>query len=288
MNSVSTPCYTDDTSIIHSSSSRRTNQVKLEQHLDITVLFLNKNRLNLNQEKTTVCEVMTRQKRTRLGGLPPSLTVIDRSGQQKLIGDESYTRILGCNIGRNLGWSAHLITGQKVLLPKLRKQLGAHKLISRELPCKSKLLLANGLIISKICYMIQAWGGEQDNLLRKMQTILNDTAQFVTGLNKCTRMSKLMKCCNWLNIHELIDYQSLITLWRTVYLNIPEQIAEHLAISEDKTISTKPARLLIVIRSSRHITVKVWNLLPSDVTTISAFKKSIKDWIMSKRKPDPG
>ena len=85
---------------------------------------------------------MTRQKRTRVGG-PPCLTVKDKRGHDKLLVDDSYTRILGCNISNNLDWSAHLITGEKALLPRLRQKIGALKILFRYFPFKSKLLLAN-------------------------------------------------------------------------------------------------------------------------------------------------
>ena len=285
------PCYADDTSVIHASDSRISNQTSLESHLDRTVSFLNANRLNLNKGKTTICEIMTRQKRARAVGLPPALRVLDKFGNFKHIGESNYTQILGCNISKDLDWSAHLVTGEKALLPKLRKQLGALKLLSKELPKRSRLLLVNGLLLSKICYMIQAWGGARDNLINKVQVVLNQSARFVTGLGKRTRTMKLMESCNWLSIKELIAYQSLISLWRIIHLNIPEQINDHIAISDDFSLCTRPARLLLVKKGFRHRTICVWNLLPEDVRMnkkISIFKKQVRLWIIGRRQNDPG
>ena len=259
------PCYADDASIIQATASRISNQTKLETHLDRMVTFLNANRLNLNKGKTTICEVMTRHKRARVTGHPPALRITDNHGRQKVITDRNYSRILGCNIGKDLDWTAHLISGEKALLPRLRKQLGALKLLSKELPHKSRLLLANGLLVSKISYMIQAWGGARDNLIRKVQVVLNQSARFVTGLGKRTRTTRLMESCGWLSIKELITYQSIISMWRIIHLNIPEHIYDHLAISDDFKICTRPARLHIVKNGFRHRTTKIWNLLPEEL-----------------------
>ena len=251
--------------------------------------FLNRNKLNLTRDKTTVNEMMMSQRRTKIEGDSPSLTVQDKQGWDKIITAEASTRLLGANIGCSLDWSSHLFTGEKALVPRLRKQLGALKLLSKDLPMKCKLLLANGLIVSKICYLIQAWGGTQKTNIKKVQTILNQTARFVTNSNKRTRTTKLMKLCNWLNVHELVSYQSLMTMWMIVYKNTPEQIAEHLAISDERTITTRPARLLIVKNSFRNRTVKIWNRLPQeirDINKISLFKKRVKNWLIDSR--DPG
>ena len=155
----SIPCYADDASVVCASKSRIKNQEKLIKHLEITTTFLNLNKLNLNKSKTTISEIMMSQKRTKLKGSPPNLVVEGENNQDKCIEVRTYTRLLGCNISQNLGWSEHIETGEKALLPRLRRQLGALKLLARELPKKSKLLLSNGLIISKINYMAQAWGG---------------------------------------------------------------------------------------------------------------------------------
>ena len=80
-------------------------------------------------------------------------------------------------------------------------------------------------------------------------------------------------------------------MWMLVYNNIPEQIGDHLSISEDKIITTRPARLQIVKKCFRHRTVKLWNLLPGDIkdtTTIGPFKKKVKAWLLERREAKPG
>ena len=285
------PCYADDATIIHSSKSRATNQQKLSRHLEKTTTFLNNNRLNLNREKTTISEIMSQQKRTRTIGSPPKLIVKDKNNLDKEITSMDYTRLLGCNISIDLRWSHHLESGEKALLPRLRKQLGAIKLLSWELPKKSKLLLSNGLLISKICYMVQIWGAAQKNSIRKVQVLMNQAARFIMGADRRTRTSKLMASCNWLSARELIVYHSLVSMWRVIALGIPAQINEHIAITEDRFLSTRPARLKIVKKSFKHRTIPCWNTLPEDIrltNSILKFKRTTKRWLIDQRPAQPG
>ena len=78
-------CYADDASLIFSSNSRNTNQIKLKEGLDIVSNFLFANNLRINRSKTTIMEVMTGQKRAKTGGNPPILSETDETGNEKLI-----------------------------------------------------------------------------------------------------------------------------------------------------------------------------------------------------------
>ena len=139
------PCFADDATVINSSSSRQTNQQKLRQHLDTVEDFLANNKLSINKDKTTLNEIMIKQKRTRTPGQTPTLDVVDSKGEPKQLTSDKFTRILGGNIGDNLSWKYHLETGEKPLLPRLRQQLGALNMLRGQLPEKSRLNLAKWL-----------------------------------------------------------------------------------------------------------------------------------------------
>ena len=124
---------------------------------------------------------MVHQKRTRIDGNPPSLTVTDRKGELKVLEAENYTRLIGCNVSRDLSWNHHLETGDKSVLPILRKQLGALYLLVKQLPKSSRQLLANGLFMSKLTYLVQLWGFAPKSVLKKVQVLMNKAARFVTG-----------------------------------------------------------------------------------------------------------
>ena len=72
--------------------------------------------------------------------------------------DSVYCRILGGNIKNDLSWEAHLETGRKAILPAIRRQLGALSKLQGVMSRKARLQLANGLVISRLAYIISLWG----------------------------------------------------------------------------------------------------------------------------------
>ena len=122
---------------------------------------------------------MVYQKRTKTRGIPPDLTVSeeikDRQGrtttQDKLISDSSSCRMLGLNMGNNLTWESHLISGRKALLPAPRRQVGMISRIGQNMSKKARLNLTNSLIMSRLSYMVCIWGNTNETLLRKVQTV---------------------------------------------------------------------------------------------------------------------
>ena len=233
---------------------------------------------------------MTRQKRIRTPGSPPSLTVLDKNGNPKLLNSQLHTRLLGINISRDLTWNDHLEYGEKPILPILRKQIGALYLLVKQLPKTSRLMLTNGLFMSKLCYLLQIWGAASRKLQNKVQVTMNKAARFVTGWSKRTNTTKLMQACNWLLIKELITYQSLISLWNILHRKIPHEISEQLTFDNELLITTKPPRLMLTSSSFKFRSIGQWNQLDVRVRqeqTLPRFKKSLKTWIIQQRPIEP-
>ena len=273
------PCYADDVTVVTSSKSRETNQVNLKNNLNTISNFLIANKLAVNKEKTTITEIMTRQKRTKIHGTTPSLIVPDKDGNPKLLVSQQHTRLLGINLNRELNWNDHLESGEKSLLPILKKQL----------PKSSKLMLVNGLVMSKICYLLQIWGSASNKLLSKVQVIMNKAARFVTGWGKRTNTNKLMTACKWLPIRELIIQKSITSLWSIIHKKIPIKIADQLTTDTDLIITTKAPRLMITANSFKLRTIGKWNQLETTIRqeqSLPRFKKALKLWITQLRPPE--
>ena len=108
--------YADDAQYLTVSNSRMRNQIQIEETFDRLIAFFNANGLEVNQAKTTLTEYMSKQKRARLRGIPPELTVDERKGdiiQEKLITDDRMNGMLGLTLQNNLSWEGHLVGGEK-------------------------------------------------------------------------------------------------------------------------------------------------------------------------------
>ena len=242
--------FADDANYCNVSSSRVTNQQRIVSSFERIIEFLNSNGLEVNQAKTSMTEYMTRQKRVRLPGLPPELCVIENIEgrlENKVVRDKPYCRILGGNVSNDLSWSHHLSTGKKALLPMIRKQIGSLSSLRRSLPLKAKLKLANSFILSRLNYIICLWGNTTENQLRKVQVCLNSAARFVLDTNKREKQSDLMKKCNWLSVTELVEFHSLLQLFKVLRWGIPESLCENFEIVEDDLISDSSCKTEIKV-----------------------------------------
>ena len=152
-------CYADDASYVTTSKSRTENQKNIDDNLEKIKTFLNDNKLAVNVPKTTLNEIMNKQKRGRAKGSPPSLSVMTDQNQVKVISAEKTSRLLGGHFTNDLTWKGHLITGEKPMLAAVRKKLGALRHLKKELSYNSRKTLAEGLILSKIHYLLPLWGG---------------------------------------------------------------------------------------------------------------------------------
>ena len=215
------PCYADNASFVITSKYRACNQVKILRNLSAIKSFLNNNYLTINMSKTTICEIMVPQKRCRIKGSPPYLTVTETTGEIKVIAAKQHIRLLGANIQDNFSWRLHLLDGEKAVILALRHKLGSLKHIAAQLPRKSRHTLANRLILSKNNYLVQVWGGAHNKYIKKMQIILNKSARFVCNVNIRTPTKSLMEQCNWLFVSESIKYFTLISVWNFKWRNVP-------------------------------------------------------------------
>ena len=208
---------------LFASNNRILNQERIEDKFVRIRDFLQSNGLQINETKTFLTEFMTSQKRARLRGIPPELTITEKvedkhvNGKFKLedrsIMDSAYCRTLGCNLQNNLSWEAHLSGGKKAVLPAARCQLGCLYRLQHCLSKKVKLQLVNSLVVSKLTYSISLWGHATSNHMRKAQILLNLAARFVTGLNRPTSKRVLMSECGWLDVYELAEYYPLMEIF---------------------------------------------------------------------------
>ena len=240
------PTYADDSTIVIRTKSRFQAQERIVYLTERIKKFLDSNSLLLNLGKTEIVEIMVHQKRARLTGIAPQLTVRKPDGTLKVILAKESCRLLGANLNRDATWGHQLVSGDKPLLKGLRSVLGALSYIAKHLPQKSCLLLANGLFISKMLYLLPMWGGLPLKDSKKIQSLMNKCARMVLGLGRKTRTRSLMLGCNWLYFKELVLYHSAIQMFKIINFNTPVNLRKKLTISRDRRVNTTPARLKIL------------------------------------------
>ena len=124
-----------------------------------------------------------------------------------------------------------------------------------------------------------------------LQVIQNKAARTVTGLGWFTAQSELLRQCGWLSIKQLVEYHSLLLVFKVKNEKKPVYIHDILSASfsydtraasannilENQQTSRETTKEGFVYRSS-----KSWNSLPADIKKeklLSKFKISLKKWI---------
>ena len=261
----SIPTYAADLMYQVSTNTRFEAQEKINVNIEKIKTFLDANSLSINMDKTEILETMIRQKRTRILGVPPQLSITNREGILKVIEAKVSYRLLGTNLNSDMTWKHHLETGDKPILPGIRSQIGILRHIGQNMLKKSRLLLANGLIINRILYLIPMWGGLSGTEMRKIQVLLNRCARLVTGLSRRTRMRTLMQVCNWLYAMELVKYHLLLQMWRMLQLGSPYNLSRLVSLDTENKVSMNNSRIVLVRNSFKWRAVKDWNELEDDL-----------------------
>ena len=115
----------------------------------------------------------------------------------------------GIYIQDDLKWGEYIEYNYKSLIKQLSTRLNALKLIAGVASFKSRLMIANGIFVSKLIFQISLWGGTEEYLLNSLQIIQNKAARCVARRGKYTPVVELLKHCGWLSVRQLVLYHSV-------------------------------------------------------------------------------
>ena len=68
-------------------------------------------------------------------------------------------------------WNDHIMDNKESLLKQINSRLNGLAIIFGCTSFKTRLAVANGLIMARICYLIQVWGGTSDYLVKAVQVV---------------------------------------------------------------------------------------------------------------------
>ena len=155
-------------------------------------------------------------------------------------------------------------------------------------------MIANGLFISKLIYMMPVWGGCERYLINVLQVQQNTAARLVTGLGKRTPIKELLKQCGWMSVNQLIFYHTVVLLHKIMQVKAPGNLYEMIdqnfpyntrqkSDGKLKVRASYNPHLTLNTRSFRWRAVMCWNELPPSITRILdtvKFKKQLKTWVL--------
>ena len=279
-------CFADDSSFSRSGEDPLTLNQQIKSTYSTIAEYMAANRLVLNTDKTHVLVMASDTQHRRYGNYDVELDT-----GNEIIKPEEHDRMLGCQIKCDFKWGEHLQNNESSLRRQITSRINALQKISFTASFKTRKMVANGVIISRIIYAVQLWGGTSDYLLNMLQVLQNRAARIVTKRSVYTSQDELLKQCGWLNVHQLVAYHDLVLVYKVLREKKP--VALHRSLSKSFSYRTRAAAtgaLLDNFRSTKDITkssfliraTKLWNKLPPEVRvarSLLGFKSMLRDWI---------
>ena len=261
---------------------------KLTEKYQIIAQFMVNNQLKLNDDKTHLLVMAPSQTKNR-AMLDTQVKIVTPT---ETIRPSKTEKLLGCWVKDDLKWTEHLRDNKDNLIKSLNIRLGALKKIKKVANFKNRKMIAEGIFISKLSYLISLWGGCGTVLKRSLQIIMNKVARVVTRLDWSTPARELLAQCGWLSVNQLIFYHSVLQVHKVKLSKTPKylytmhnswayQYRTRQAESGLIQLVGKP-KLELSKNSFKFRAANQYNQLPSEIrncSTIESFKCQAKAWI---------
>ena len=133
---------------------------------------------------------------------------------QEIIEPVQHERLLGAEISNNFKFNVHIRDGEKSMMNILTSRTNALRKIACISSFKTRKMIAEGIIMSNIMYIITVYGSCSEYLKDSLQVVQNTAARCVTGLAWNTSVAVLLLQCGWLSVRQLILFHSMVMVFK--------------------------------------------------------------------------
>jgi hypothetical protein len=290
-------CYADDSTYTATGDDPNELSEKLGHKYAVLADFLTINKLKVNDDKTHLLVMSTRQKRQHR-----ETSTITINTPTATITPSTVERLLGAQVHQDMRWREHILDNKDSLLKSLNKRVGAVKKISKSASFKTRKMIANGLFISKLIYLMPVWMGCEDYLVNVLQVCQNKVARLVTKLDRFTPTMVILKQCGWMPVRHLMVFHSLVLLHKTLQQQKPVYLYKKVMSGQQQPNTRQAAAAEAAMEAAgtppqptvEHCELglkkKSWcwsaviwyNQLPLDLRSevkITTFKTRLKKWV---------
>ena len=131
---------------------------------------------------------------------------------------DSYTtkrvhvaKYLGIIIDDKMSWKDHI----DYISLKIKQNIGMMKRVRRDVSTECLISLYRTLVEPYIRYCNTTWGGCNTSLLDTLQTLQNRAARVIANVKyENTDHAKLLKDLDWLNVRELIEFDTASLMYK--------------------------------------------------------------------------
>ena len=268
--------YVDDGALSFSSSSPATLSAVLSEKYKLMADWMNANKLVNNADKTHLMIMGSR----RHNSIRQNISIMADGFSIK---PSTTQRLLGGFLHQNLGWNQHLRDHKSSLINQLTQRMNGLRKVCANASFRTRLMVANGVILSKLTYLITLWGGAPQNLIKSLQVQQLVAARIVCG-GQSQRWSRrqILEKVGWLSVRQLIFYFTVIQVHKTLSTGVPRDL--YFALSREYTRNTRNAaagQIKKIGRSTgtfQHRAAECFNSVPIDVRSrsVQAVKLKLK------------
>ena len=280
-------CFADDSTYSVSSDNQDILEEKLNDRYAVLANYMANNKLKLNDDKTHLLIMTTKQKQ-RIVNIDVKISTAN-----EVIKPIKSEKLLGIFIQDDLKWNNYIQNNEKSLLKQLHSRLNALKLISNVANFKTRLMVANGIFLSKLIFQMGLWGGTEEYLLNALQIVQNKAARFVAKKGRYTPIVQLLRECGWLSVRQLVMYHSILLVYKTIQTTSPKYLYSKLSsefpyntrLADSESVrmgSAFKCKLELTEKSFLNRATVTFNQLPTKMRQISKlddFKENLKGWV---------
>ena len=196
-------------------------------------------------------------------------------------------KLLGVTLHQSTSWNQHVRDGKELVLRQLTSRVNGLRKLAPRASFKTKLMLANGIVISKLCYGLAVWGSCQGYLRRALQVQQLTAARAVCGYRSYFwSTTKLLSTCGWLSVNQLYWLQVFTTAHNVMVTKKPQNI--HSRMVARHSYGTRAAQGVSrgfnghPARASFNHAAEEYNHLPAllrEEVFYPAFKRKLKTWV---------
>ena len=138
-------------------------------------------------------------------------------------------KMLGGILHQSLKWNTHIRDDKESLMNQLTSRINGLRKVCRNASFETRCMIANGIVLSKIVYLISVWGGAQQYLINALQVQQLVAARAVCG-SGCWRWSrtKLLNKTGWMSVRQLVFFHAVLQIHKTMKTGVPRSLYESL------------------------------------------------------------
>ena len=272
--------YVDDGAFSYAHRDPTTLSRVLTSKFENLRTWMINNKLVINPDKTHLLVIGSKRSQERRNEV--SLDIGD-----SIIQPSVTEKLLGALISQDLKWNQHIQNNQGSLMAQITSRINGLKRIARSSSFKTRRMVADGIVLSKMVYLINLWGGAQLYLLKAIYVQQMAAARVVCGF-QCYGWSnrKILEKVGWLSVRQLVFYHTFLQTHRTLLSKTPSPLFK--SISKEYTYNTRNAAAGSIRYDESFVTDTfknrariVYNQVPIDVRTgsLGTVKKKLKAWI---------